>query len=1068
MSRKRSSSSSGNDGCLVALSPIIIVLGLIGGLLQFIAENIGIILIVAAVVGVIVAIVVAINNATKNKEQAEAEKQKNLAIVNAAETKPALTSIPSSTVFGSKEEEHINTSFREFLKKNNDVILAQAHVDYLNNKGSALRALGRNDEAVQLDTEINQARAALSSAQSKRGGTFESKFNNVFYRSAEVKNAFTAFAAKLPNQRLTLIGDFFQSPQIKTVSLGGSSALLFTPAYVMNYSGPTQTIRLIQYKDVSVSSWITTEILDGQRQPNDEIEHIGYRYETKDGYRDMRYSWENNPSYTFVYRGTATIRCSGLSYEQKFSNKSLTEEFEKALNTYRSLLVGKYKNVIPQILAHNEELTAAGNIDTFMAQQAAVEKLKEAAEKAEKEKQEKARLEREAKARAKREKEQAEHAAAEREKQKKADFLRSLTIVDGTLTSWYGNDRNFVLPEGLVTTIGTAFRWKNNLESVDLPNSISSIQANAFHGSTSLRRIVIPKTVTEIGKEAFLGCTSLSEISIPSGIKTITSQMFGKCSSLKSLKIPVGIKKIEQGAFSGCSNLQEMIIPEGVTDIEDDAFENCISLKRVVLPNSVIKIGKNIFNGCSSLEHVVLGGGLKRIPDACFNNQQKLLDVTVAPDIVEICDRAFKNCQKLSKILFGESKSTATSKGMDFEALISGTASKNTDTFALDSLERIGKSAFENCFSFGGVDLKDGLRSIGDYAFANCRSIKAVNLPASINHFGIGAFSGCVNLSAVAGAENVDWHKKNCFIGTPWLSTQAENGFVIYDGLLEAYTGSDSSVSIPQGVKTIGRSAFDGNAYVSSVVVPEGVVSIDELAFANCRKLKSIRIADSVTHFEDNAFANNSGFVIQCSRGSAASSFRIRNKIAGEYIAKEKPAEPARSSTRRSRSSIGDGLSGLSEDELRIIMEMRREKLAQKKAEEEKPAEPERTDYVLIPFDESRVSIKLQNDNRKITNNIFNLRFVQNEPVSAGKEKAEYETFVVDSFGQVISNIKAIVADKSGDDLTHKVTYSLSAQEKFDKASAYYVVLRYQGAGTNVLSKTQYQINIEFASDFDF
>lgn len=1069
MSRRRSSRSSGDDGCMVALFPVLIVLGLIIGIFQFIFENIGIILIVVAAVGAIVGIVVAINNATKKKEQAEAEKQKNLAIVNAPETRPSLTSIPSSTAFASKEEEHVNTSFREYLRKNNDVVLAQSHVDYLSNKANALRALGRSDEAAQLDSDISQARTALTTVQSKRGGTFESKFNGILYRSAEIKNAYTNFASKLPNERLPLIGEFFQSPQIKIVSLGGSSALLFTPSYVMNYSGPAQPIRLIQYKDVSISSWITTEIIDGQRQPNDEIEHIGYRYETKDGYRDMRYSWENNPSYTFVYRGTATIRCSGLSYEQKFSNKSLTEGFEKALNTYLALVTGKYKNVLPQILAHNEELSNAGNVDTFMAQQAAAEKLREAAEKAEKEKQEKARLEREAKARAKREREQAEREAAARERQRREDFLKSLTIVDGTLTNWYGNDRNFVLPEGLATTIGTAFRWKNNLESVELPNGITSIQANAFHGSTSLKRVSIPDSVMEIGKEAFFGCSGLSEIKLPRGIKAITSQMFGKCSSLQTLTIPTGVKWIERGAFSGCTKLQELILPEGITVIEDDAFENCTSMKKVVLPNSVIKIGKNIFNGCAALEHVVLGGGIKRIPDACFNNQQKLQDVTIAPDIVEIGDRAFKNCQKLSNILFVDAKSSAVSKGMDFEAMVSGRTIDKKEQFALDSLERIGKSAFENCFAFNGLSFKEGLRSIGDYAFANCRSIKAVDLPKTITGFGIGAFAGCVSLSSVTGVEHVDWHKKNCFIGVPWLSTQAENGFVIFDDYLEAYTGSDSSVLIPQGVKIIGRSAFDGNAYISNVTVPEGVTSIDELAFANCRKLKSIHIADSVTHIEDNAFANDSGFIIQCSRGSAASAFRIRNKIEGEYIAKTRPVETRdKPQTRRSRSSVGDGLSGLSEDELRVIMEMRREKLAQKKAEETKPVEPEKTEYVLVPFDESKVSMQLQSDSRKITNNIFNLKFTQNEAASDTKTSVEYETFVIDSYGQIISNIKTLTADKTGDDLTHKVTYSLSAQEKFDKASAYYVVLRYKGAGTNILSKTQYQISIEFASDFDF
>ena len=1064
MSRKRS--SSGDSGCLVALFPLILVLGIIGTVLEFIAENIGIILIVLAVVGAIIGIVVAINNATKKKEAEEAEKQRNLAIINAPETKPSLTNIPTSSSFANKEEESVNLAFREFLRHNNDVVLANGHLDFLTNKANAFRALGKNEEALQIDSEITQAKTALSAVQSKKSGTFESKFNAMFYRATEIRNAYSTFINKLPNERLPLIGDFFQSPSIKVVKTGTNTALIFTPCYLLSYSGPGQNLRLIQYKDASVSTWITTEILNGTRLPNDEIEHIGYRYETKDGYRDMRYSYSNNPSYTFVYRGEATIRCGSITYEQKFTNKSLTEDFEKQFKNYLGIVNGKYKNIISLLLEHNAELEMSGSLDEFIARQAAAEKLRVAAEKAEAEKKEKERKEREAALAVKRKKEQEERDAAEREKQRKAEFMRNLTIVDGTLTNWYGNERNFVLPEGLASVIGTAFRWKNNLETVSIANGVKTIQANAFYGSSALKKVELPASVSSIGKEAFFGCSSLTDIVLPKAINTITAQMFGKCSSLKTLTIPVGVKKIERGAFSGCSSLTEIVVPEGVTTVEDDAFENCVKLKKVVLPNSITKFGKNVFSGCVSLEHVTLGNGIKRIPEACFNNHQKLIDVAVASDIVEIGDRAFRNCQKLSSLTFIEKDKSSMAKGMDFERMITGATSSN-DRFALDSLERIGKSAFENCFAFNGIELKDGIRTIAEYAFANCRSIKTIILPKTIQTFGTGAFTGCTSLLEVDGAENVRWQKKNCFTGSPWLASQATDGFVIFDDYLEAYTGTDTSVEIPQNVKTIGRSAFDGNAYVTSIQISNGVATIEELAFANCKKLRTVFIPDSVSHIEDNAFSGNTDFLIQCSRGSAASAFRIRNKLPGEYVAKTKPENKDKTATKRTRSSVGDGLSGLSEEELRVIMEMRREKIAQKKAEENKPVIPERIEYSFVQFDSERVSLILVSEGRKITNNIFNLKFEQNERADE-KAPAEYETFVVDAFGQIISDIKTINANKDSSDLTHKVTYSLSAQEKFDKAAEYFVILRYKNAGLNILSKTQYQISIDFASDFDF
>ena len=1103
MSRKRNS-SSGDIAIIIALAPVLIVMALIATIIQFVIENIVIILICIAVIGLIAGICVFANRATARKIEADSKKQMLLDIVNAREVQPVLTRIPTSKLFSNREEEYINMLFRDFLKRNNEVVLAQSHVDYLVNKSNALRALGRTEEASLLDAETHLAKTALSSAQSKRGGSFESKCISFLCRSTEIKNAFIAFASKIPNCRLPLIGEFFQSPQIKIADLGETRAFLFTPAYMIAYSGPSQTLKLIQYKDVNISSLITTEILKGTLQPNDEIEHIGYLYETKDGSRDLRYSWQNNPSYTYVYRGTVTISSGGLLYKQKCNNKSTTKGFENSLNAYRTLLSGKYSLYLPRILAHDDELLAAGSIENYNTQQNAEKRLKGVTVEVERERLEKAirehkvqadvekerlereikakaekeRLEREIKAKAEkerlereikaqREKEQAEREAAELEKQRKDNLLRNLTIVDGTLTGWYGSDRVLELPEGLVTTIGTAFRWKKSLESVKLPHGITSILSNAFYRSSSLWRVIIPETVSEIGEGAFWGCTSLTEISIPSGIKVISARMFGECSSLETLIIPAGVKRIERGAFFGCGNLKELILPDGVTSVEDDAFENCISLKRVVFPDSVSNLGKNIFNGCSSLEHVILGNGIKRIPDDCFNSLGKLQDVTVSSDILEIGDRAFKNCQNLSKIICGKGIGDFSSKDKNCETIKSDSLT-STEKNSISHLERIGESAFENCVRFCGLELRNGLRFVGDYAFANCRSIESVNIPASINSIGMGAFSGCVRLSSVIGFEKIDWHKKHCFVGAPWLTTQSENGFVIFDGFLEAYTGSDLSVIIPQSVKTIGRSAFEGNAYITSVVIPEGVDSIDELAFANCKRLKSVRIADSVVHIEDNVFANDNGIVIQCYRGSAASSFRIRNKIAGEYISKQNKYETEKRSTRRNKGGIEDGLSGLSEEELQVIMEMRRKKLAKKKADGEKTIEPERTDYKLIPFDNTKVSIKLRDDNRRITNNIFSLQFVQNESVSSTKTSAEYETFVIDTYGQVISNIITISANKSGDDLIYKVTYSLSSHESFDKASDYYVILRYRDAGINILSKTRYQISIEFSSDFDF
>jgi len=929
-----------------------------------------------------------------------------------------------------------------------------------------LIALDRNEEAEQLHPQINQARTALSQAQSQRK-VLESKTNYILHRDPEIKGAFSSFAGRLACTKIDVIGDFLQSPMFKSVPLNGGTALIFTPGYVMHYNPRGNLIKLYPYSNVSISTYISSEIVNGAKQPSDEIEHIGYRYETKDGRRDMRYSYENNPSYTFVYRGSATIRCGQFTYEQKFSNKSLTTAFEKSLKDYLTLMTGKYREAADCVLSNDTDFIGAESVSAFMMRKATAEKLRIAAEKAEAEKREKERLEREAAAEAKRREQRQVEEARAREERKKQDLLRNLTIVDGVLTNWYGSEKHLVLPVGMITSIGTAFRWKPSLETVEIPEGVSSIQPNAFHGSSALKRVVIPSTVHTVDTEAFTGCSSLTDVTLPTGLKSISSQLFANCTSLETIVIPASVQRIFAGAFKGCRALKKLHLPEGITSIDDGAFEGCSALTEIAIPNSVVKLGKDVFSGCSALERVTLGQGITKIPDGCFNNHQKLNEVTVSPKLREIGARAFKNCQKLKQLHYATNSTTTAAKGFAFEQLVSGVGNTLPDSSS-GVFTKIGESAFENCFVFVGLHLAEGLLSIGDYAFANCRAMKFVELPNSIHTFGRGVFSGCVSLASVNGSEHVDWRRKNTFTGAPWLRTQADDGFVICNDYLEAYIGNSSSVVIPETIRTIGMCAFDGNEAVSSVIIPNGVETIEELAFANCRNLNTVQIADSVTRIEDNAFSNSRSVTIQCSRGSVASAYRIRNKIAGEYIAKAKPITNVEKAPPKQRSKPTSGLADLSEDELRMVMQMRREKLAKKAEEKKQPEPPKTTEFSVVAYDTDKVSLVLLDDLRKITNNIFNLKFIQKESVDENRVAAMYETFVADARGQIISGIVGIAANKNGNDLVHKVTYSLSSTAKFQKDEDYFVILRYKGADTNAVMKTPCKIVIEFASDFDF
>lgn len=78
--------------------------------------------------------------------------------------------------------------------------------------------------------------------------------------------------------------------------------------------------------------------------------------------------------------------------------------------------------------------------------------------------------------------------------------------------------------------------------------------------------------------------------------------------------------------------------------------------------------------------------------------------------------------------------------------------------------------------------------------------------------------------------------------------------FIIENGILTKYVGTGGDVVIPEGVDSIGNSAFSGLYGLTSVTIPEGVTSIGNSAFSWCRRLTSVTIPDSVTSIDNCAF----------------------------------------------------------------------------------------------------------------------------------------------------------------------------------------------------------------------
>ena len=82
-----------------------------------------------------------------------------------------------------------------------------------------------------------------------------------------------------------------------------------------------------------------------------------------------------------------------------------------------------------------------------------------------------------------------------------------------------------------------------------------------------------------------------------------------------------------------------------------------------------------------------------------------------------------------------------------------------------------------------------------------------------------------------------------------------DSSFIIEDGILQNYIGTDNDVVIPKGVTEIDDNTFSGRK-IRSVVIPEGVTTIGRRAFENCFELESVSLPSTIQEIGSYCFVD--------------------------------------------------------------------------------------------------------------------------------------------------------------------------------------------------------------------
>ena len=154
-----------------------------------------------------------------------------------------------------------------------------------------------------------------------------------------------------------------------------------------------------------------------------------------------------------------------------------------------------------------------------------------------------------------------------------------------------------------------------------------------------------------------------------------------------------------------------------------------------------------------------------------------------------------------------------------------------TSVLIPNTVEIIGDNAFYCCTKLKTVNFPEGLTVIGESAFSGCYLLKSVDLPSTVQNIYSFAFSFCDCLDAIT-------------------VSQQNPKFTSVDGVLYNSDGSvlliypagkkDTSFKIPEGVVTVGMSAFSYCYNLSEITVSSTVEILGNYSFYFCRFLTNI------------------------------------------------------------------------------------------------------------------------------------------------------------------------------------------------------------------------------------
>ena len=384
-------------------------------------------------------------------------------------------------------------------------------------------------------------------------------------------------------------------------------------------------------------------------------------------------------------------------------------------------------------------------------------------------------------------------------------------------------------------------------------------------GTCTDKTIVIPaningKDVTSIAGEAFLRKGSFTGLYIPGTVKSIGSSAF-EDTYFDFIYMEEGVTSVGSNALSGSYGGNSLIvIPSTLTSIGSQAF--MCGADCVVINSQEAASKLTAYDGAGYLLYHSQSALIRS--DLSYGSYANQLGSPAVP--VEFMgeqynsfshnQHSYERCEIMD---WSGMRCTSCHMLSDFAEVTLDVSAGDADSVTAHIYSEAGKGIMK-LSGYGNISnnipstymylveeiiIEEGILSIPDYAFDYYRNLERVTVSSSIASIGSQAFYNSDSLVSIeVSAENQHY-------------TSLDGDLYSKDGttLIQYAIGKKSEAfNIPQGVVSIGASAFYGCDNLTKVIIPNGVTTIGSSAFSYCTNLSNIEIPSSLTSIGGYAF----------------------------------------------------------------------------------------------------------------------------------------------------------------------------------------------------------------------